>query len=66
MDHEVKDHVHVQAARAENAQPVDFEKKRAARQSFGRQHAGIKAFHVPDLENPLARGGKLDQFVSLS
>ena len=66
MDHEVKDHVHVQAARAEDAQPVDFEKKRAARYRSSCQHAGIEALHVPDLENPLVRGGELDQFVSLS
>src|ERR1700756_2743257 len=51
VDHQVVDHVHIQAARGKNPQMVHFKKKRAIEDWLNRQHRGIESFNVAYLQN---------------
>src|SRR5579885_772970 len=51
MNHEIVDHIHVEAARRENAEPVHFKKERPVENRLDRNHGGIEPLDVPDLQN---------------
>ena len=52
MDHQIVDHIHVEAAWRENSQAMHFKEKRAVHYRLHRNHRRIEAFHVPHLQNP--------------
>ena len=61
VNHQIEHHVHVQAARAEFAQPVHLEEQGLGDHRLERRYGRIEALQMPDLQNaPGARRG-LDQ-----
>ena len=51
VNHQVVDHVDVEAARSENTEAMDFEKERAIENWLDGDHRGIEAFDVADLQD---------------
>src|SRR5262249_23935985 len=51
MDHEVINHVYIEAPRAENTESMHFEKKWAIQDRFHREHGRIDTLDVADLQN---------------
>src|SRR5579872_2943487 len=55
VDHQVEDHVHIQGARAEDVQAVDFEKQGVPGQALECHDGGIKALQMADLQDAAVR-----------
>ena len=65
VDHQVQHHVHVQRARAENAEPMRLEKHGVVQDRFGGRDRGIEALQMPGLQNAAVLGGNLDEAIGL-
>ncbi|HLZ97274.1 MAG TPA: hypothetical protein VKP66_04955 [Steroidobacteraceae bacterium] len=63
MDHEVEDDVDIEAAGAEDAEAVDFEKQGLAGDFFERDDSGVEALEVADLEDAGVGIGGVDEAV---
>ena len=63
VDHQVVNHVHIQAARRKHSQPVHFKKQRPVHNRLHRQHCRIKSFDVAHLQNSPVPLGRLQQLV---
>jgi len=61
VNHEVQDDVHVQTTRAKQAEPVNLEEKRDARDFLQSGNGGVKAFQVTDLQDALVLGRRVYQ-----
>ena len=61
VNHQIQHHVHVQAARAEFAQPVHFEEQGLGDHRLERGHRRIESLQMPDLQNASGARGGLDQ-----
>jgi len=65
VNHQVVDDLHVEAARRENAEAVNFEKKRAVKNWFDRYHRRVKTLDVAHLQNTIVTACFLEKGVSL-
>ena len=63
MNHEVENHVHVQGARREYAQPVDFEKHGLGDERGGGANCWIESFEMTDLADATQALGEANQFI---
>ncbi|HXI42556.1 MAG TPA: hypothetical protein VNH83_21415, partial [Bryobacteraceae bacterium] len=63
MNHQVEDDVDIEAARAEDAEAVDFEKQGLAGDFFERDDGGVETLEVADLEDAGVRIGGVDEAV---
>ena len=63
VDHQVQDHVHVQAARAEQVHAVDFEEKRQGGAAFQLRNRGIETFEMAHLEDAAVAAGGFDEAI---
>src|SRR5581483_1010574 len=63
MDHQIKHHIHIHTARAEDAQTVNLKEHGAMGHTFCRQDSGIEPFEVPDLKDATTELRALDQFI---
>ena len=63
VDHKVVDDVHVEAARREDAETMDFEEERARDDFFRGDDGGIEALEMSDLKNAAIALGRGDQRV---
>ena len=66
MDHEVQDHIHIQAARAKQVHPVHLEEEGQAGAAFQFQHGRVETFQMADLQDPAIPRGGGDQPVGRS
>jgi hypothetical protein len=53
VDHQVEDYVNIEATWSENAEAVDFKKKRSIDDRFDSDYGGIEAFDVANLQDAL-------------
>ena len=64
MDHQVQNHVHIQAARTENAQTVDLEEQRHAGLLFQGDDGGVETLQMTHLEHAALLVGGVDKAIS--
>jgi hypothetical protein len=63
VNHQVENHVNIQAARAESAEPVNLKKQRPPGYGFGGYYSGIEPLEVPDLQDAATALGKSRHFL---
>src|SRR6266478_7667163 len=65
VDHQVVDHVDIEAARRKHTQPVDLEKERMIQNRLDRQHRWVESFDVADLQQALMPLCRVQQRIRL-
>src|SRR5207249_4350235 len=60
VDHEIEDHVHVQAARRKRGEPMDLEKLRPSCHLASCRHDWIESFDVAYLQHAVVAQGSVD------
>jgi len=64
MNHQVEDHVDIERARGEHAQPVDLEEHRLGQQRDGGPYRRIEALEMADLDHTSGPFGNADDLIS--
>ena len=65
MNHQIVDHVHVEAARRKDAQSVHFEKQRPVQDRLNRNHGRIETLDVAHLQDPSVFLCRVEQCICL-
>src|SRR5467141_857937 len=65
VDHQVVDHVDIEAARRKHTQPVHLEKERMIQNRLDRQHRWVESFDVADLQQALMPLCRVQQRIRL-
>src|SRR5712664_3013675 len=65
VNHQVVDHVHIEAARREHPQPVHFKKKRPVQNRLYGDHRGIETFDMPYLQDAFVNLRRRKQRIGL-
>ncbi len=65
MNHQIVDHVHVEAARRKDTQSVHFEEQRPVQDRLDRNYGRVEAFDVAHLKDPSAFLRRTEQRIGL-